>query len=67
MCSLFGLIDYEKRLTTRQRNKILNTLAKECEVRGTDATGIAYNFADGCASSSARCQPASCACACRAM
>ena len=45
MCSLFGMIDYNRKLTTRQKNKILNTLAKECEVRGTDATGIAYNFA----------------------
>ena len=45
MCSLFGLIDFDKRLTAKQKNRILNTLAKECEVRGTDATGIAYNFA----------------------
>ena len=45
MCSLFGIIDYDKKLTTRQKNTILNTLARECEVRGTDATGIAYNFA----------------------
>ena len=45
MCSLFGMIDYNRKLTTRQKNRILNTLAKECEVRGTDATGIAYNFA----------------------
>lgn len=44
MCSLFGMIDYNRKLTTRQKNKILNTLAKECEVRGSDATGIAYNF-----------------------
>lgn len=44
MCSLFGLIDFDRKLTTRQKNRILNTLAKECEVRGTDATGIAYNF-----------------------
>ena len=44
MCSLFGLIDYDKKLTARQKNRILNTLARECEVRGTDATGIAYNF-----------------------
>ena len=44
MCSLFGMIDYDKRLTTRQKDKILNTLARECEVRGTDAIGIAYNF-----------------------
>ena len=45
MCSLFGLIDYNKRLTTQQKDRILNTLARECEIRGTDATGIAYNFA----------------------
>ena len=45
MCSLFGLIDYDKKLTTKQKKRIVNTLARECEVRGTDATGIAYNFA----------------------
>ena len=45
MCSLFGMIDYDKRLTAKQKNRILNTLARECEVRGTDATGIAYNIA----------------------
>lgn len=31
-------------LTTSQKNKILNTLEWECECRGTDATGIAYNL-----------------------
>ena len=44
MCSLFGLIDYQNTLTTRQKNHILQVLSKECEVRGTDATGIAYHF-----------------------
>ena len=44
MCSVFGLIDYKGVLSTKQKNKIINTLARECEVRGTDATGIAYNF-----------------------
>ena len=39
MCSLFGLMDYQNKLTTREKNRILNTLARECEVRGTDATG----------------------------
>lgn len=29
-------------LTQKQRNKMISVL-KECEVRGTDATGIAYN------------------------
>ena len=44
MCSLFGLIDFKGCLSTHTKNKILNTLARECQVRGTDATGIAYNF-----------------------
>lgn len=43
MCAIFGLIDYEHRLTTRAKEKILRVLSKECEVRGTDATGFAYN------------------------
>lgn len=46
MCSLFGLIDFKGVLNTHTKNKILNTLARECQVRGTDATGIAYNFND---------------------
>lgn len=44
MCSLFGLIDYEDVLTAKQKNRILNTLARESECRGTDATGIAYHW-----------------------
>ena len=44
MCSLFGLVDFKETLSTHTKNKILNTLARECQVRGTDATGIAYNF-----------------------
>ena len=43
MCAIFGLIDYEHRLTTRAKEKILKVLSKECEVRGTDATGFAFN------------------------
>ena len=43
MCAIFGLIDYGHRLTTRAKEKILKVLSKECEVRGTDATGFAYN------------------------
>ena len=38
MCSLFGLIDFKECLSTHTKNKILNTLARECQVRGTDAT-----------------------------
>ena len=43
MCCLFGILDYGNTLTVRQRTKILSILASSCEVRGTDATGIAYN------------------------
>ena len=46
MCSLFGLIDFTECLSTHTKNKIMNTLARECQVRGTDATGISYNFND---------------------
>ena len=44
MCSIFGLIDHKQALSTKDKNRILNTLARECEIRGTDATGIAYHF-----------------------
>ena len=43
MCCLFGILDYGNTLTIRQRTKALSILAASCEVRGTDATGIAYN------------------------
>lgn len=43
MCCLFGILDYGKTLTGKQRTAMLSILATECEIRGTDATGIAYN------------------------
>lgn len=43
MCSLFGLIDYSNALPAAARKAIVRELSKECEVRGTDATGISYN------------------------
>lgn len=43
MCCLFGLLDYGHTLTEKQTNRIISTLATECEARGTDATGVAYN------------------------
>lgn len=46
MCCLFGIIDYKQGLNQKQLNKIIAMLSKACEVRGTDATGIAYNTAD---------------------
>ncbi len=43
MCCLFGIIDYGMNISGRQKARMLSILATECEVRGTDATGIAYN------------------------
>jgi len=46
MCAVFGLIDYGKVFSSRQREKILRVLSEECEERGTDATGYAFNKAE---------------------
>ncbi len=43
MCCLFGLMDYGHSLSGKQKAKLLSILGKECEERGTDATGYAYN------------------------
>jgi len=43
MCAIFGLIDYANKFSAKQRCKIISVLSEECEIRGTDATGIAYN------------------------
>jgi len=43
MCCLFGMVDYGHTLSTKRKGQILTVLATECEARGTDATGIAYN------------------------
>lgn len=44
MCCLFGILDYGQSLNSKQLNKMVAVLSKACEVRGTDATGIAYNY-----------------------
>ena len=44
MCCLFGLIDYGRTLTPKQKNHLLAVLSTFCEARGTDATGIAYHI-----------------------
>ena len=43
MCCLFGMVDYGHVLPQKRKHQILTILAAECEARGTDATGIAYN------------------------
>ena len=47
MCCLFGLIDYGNIFSVRSKNRIIGVLSKECEARGTDATGIAFNTCSG--------------------
>lgn len=42
MCSLFGLLDFEDRLTAAQRLQIFRALGNASEARGTDASGVAY-------------------------
>ena len=47
MCCLFGLIDYGNIFTSKEKNRIIKLLSTECEARGTDATGIAFNTSTG--------------------
>ena len=42
MCCLFGMMDCRGRFSAGEKKRILSVLARECEERGTDATGIAY-------------------------
>jgi len=44
MCCLFGLLDYNGVFSGREKSAILSVLSTECEARGVDATGIAYNI-----------------------
>lgn len=44
MCCLFGFVDYGHQLSRKARHRLLSVLSTACEDRGTDATGIAYNF-----------------------
>lgn len=43
MCCLFGFVDYGHNLSMKQKNRLLSALSAASEVRGTDATGIAYH------------------------
>ena len=43
MCGLFGMFDTKGIYSGKERAQIVHALACESEVRGTDATGIAYN------------------------
>ena len=43
MCALYGYLDYGKRVPWKLLQKLVQALANASEVRGTHATGIAYN------------------------
>ena len=47
MCCLFGFIDYAGALSVTQKNRLIRELSIAAEVRGTDATGVAYNSSRG--------------------
>ena len=47
MCCLFGFIDYAGALSVTQKSRLIRELSIAAEVRGTDATGIAYNTSHG--------------------
>lgn len=42
MCAIFGVLDYRGTLEPAQRLRMVRALGIAAEVRGTDATGIAY-------------------------
>ena len=42
MCAIFGFLDYKGVLSNATLKKLINALAVNAEVRGTDATGISY-------------------------
>ena len=42
MCSIFGFLDYKGILGNATLKKLINALAINAEIRGTDATGISY-------------------------
>lgn len=42
MCAVFGFLDYKGKTSNAVLKKLIHTLSVAAEVRGTDATGIAY-------------------------
>ena len=42
MCAVFGFLDYKGKVSNAVLKKLIHTLSVAAEVRGTDATGIAY-------------------------
>lgn len=42
MCAIFGVLDYKGKLDALQRLRMVKELGTAAEIRGTDATGIAF-------------------------
>ena len=42
MCAIFGVLDYKGKLESSQRLRMAKALGNAAEVRGTDATGMAF-------------------------
>ncbi len=42
MCALYGFINYGKILSKKELKKLVRNLSKSSELRGTDASGVAY-------------------------
>ena len=42
MCAVFGFLDYKEKVSNAVLKKLIHYLSVSAEVRGTDATGIAY-------------------------
>ena len=47
MCGLYGFSYHGNKVSKQKLDKLINSLAKESTIRGTHATGIAYNNAKG--------------------
>lgn len=42
MCAVFGFLDYKGKISNAVLKRLIHHLSVAAEVRGTDATGIAY-------------------------
>ena len=42
MCAIFGVLDYQEKLSPAQRLALFRALADAAQMRGTDASGVAY-------------------------
>lgn len=42
MCAIFGVLDFQGKFTPAQRQAIFRELANAAQIRGTDASGVAY-------------------------